>query len=110
MKTFADRLTAAIEATRETHKELARETDLPLALVVEFCNGTSEPSPIRAHRIADVLGCNHNWLLNGFVSEGRDSTLVRELELASLNAANGVVTLDRDDFRRIYTLACMSIR
>jgi hypothetical protein len=105
MKTFADRLNAAADATRETTGEIARSTSIPLKRVAELRSG-AEPREHEAGKLAEFFDCDVLWLLKGHTPRS-SPLLMRELELASVDAVGGVVTLQPDDYRRIYTLACM---
>lgn len=105
MKTFAERLNAAIDATGETQQELARAANLNREWVSKLCGGDATPSRIESRVIAEFLNCDHGWLHDG--TPVHNPLLIRELELASMGTVGGVVTLQPDDYRRIYTLACM---
>lgn len=108
MKTFAERLSAAIEATDEKAVDIARATNIPVKTIADFCSGVLPANANDATSLADCLGCDVNWLLRGEAAiHGSRRLLIKQLELATIDAVDGVVTLKPDDYRRIYALACM---
>lgn len=108
MKTFAERLSAAIEATDEKAVDIARATDIPVQTISDYCSGVLPRNCNDGCKIADYLSCDSNWLLRGDEAiHGSRRLLIKLLELATIDAVDGVVTLKPDDYRRIYTLACM---
>lgn len=108
MNTFAKRLCAALDATREYPSVLARATSISPARINAFLHERAEATAEEALEIAAFLGCDRTWLLHGAAKHrGVQRLLVRELELASVDAVGGVVTLKPDDYARIYALACM---
>lgn len=108
MNTFAHRLMSVVEATREPVLEIARGSGIPAKRIVDLFGG-DEPREHEATKLAEFFNCDVVWLLQGRLPEGTKA-LVHELELASVDAVDGVVTLKPDDFRRIHTLASMGRR